>query len=156
MNGSVVENVEGENNSTEDCGSDGRVTVHLWKKTWDEKIDSLVRQASARKAEARNSRQLKWNIDEYKLKSEQHKKNRCNNVADGVARPTHNAGSASHLRIGSDLKSKLERDPPHSELFLYTHTKNHDGVAFTIEKNRQMHAAYTKKHEELEAEGAEF
>ena len=50
-----------------------------------------------------NSWQLKWNTDEYKLKSEQNKKNRRNSVADGVAQPTHNAGSASHLKIAFDL-----------------------------------------------------
>ena len=50
-----------------------------------------------------NSWQLKWNTEEYKLKSEQNKKNRRNGVADGVAKPTHNVGSASHLKIASDL-----------------------------------------------------
>ncbi|KAL7613775.1 uncharacterized protein LOC111909381 [Lactuca sativa] len=74
-------------------------------------------------------------------------KNRNNGVADGVAKPTHNAGSASHLKIASDLKRKLGCDPPHSELFLYTHTKNHDGVSFINEKDGQIH---------LEAEGVEF
>ncbi|XP_052627085.1 uncharacterized protein LOC128133616 [Lactuca sativa] len=106
---------------------------------WDETIDSLVRQAWARKT-----------TQSYE------QENRCNGVADGVAKPTHNAGSASHLKIASDLKRKLGRDPPHSELFLYTHTKNHNGVTFTNEKDRQIHAAYTEKQEELEADGVEF
>ncbi|XP_023748301.2 uncharacterized protein LOC111896564 [Lactuca sativa] len=150
----------------------------------DETIDSLVRQAWATKAtesygqylfnmrspkrnkhgfkpahipqEVWNSCKLKWNTEEYKLKSEQNKKNRRNGVADGVAKPTHNAGSASHLKIDSNLKKKLGRDPPHSELFLYTHMKNHDGVTFTNEKDRQIRAAYTEKREELEAEGVQF
>ncbi|XP_023770665.1 uncharacterized protein LOC111919289 [Lactuca sativa] len=119
---------------------------------WDEIIDSLVRQAW----EVWNSWQLKWNTEEYKLKSKQNKKNWRNGVADGVAKPTHNAGSTNHLKIASDLKRKLGHDPPHSELFMYTHTKNHDGVTFTNEKDRQIHAAYTEKQEKLEAEGVEF
>ncbi|KAL7583428.1 hypothetical protein Lser_V15G41516 [Lactuca serriola] len=103
-----------------------------------------------------NSWQLKWNTEEYKLKSKQHKKNRCNGVADGVAKLTHNDGSACHLKIASDLNRKLGHEPPHSELFMYTHTKNHDGVTFTNEKDRQIRVAYTEKREELEAEGVEF
>ncbi|XP_023751938.1 uncharacterized protein LOC111900287 [Lactuca sativa] len=103
-----------------------------------------------------NSWQLKWNTEEYKLKSEQNKENRRNGVADGVAKPTHNTGSACHLKIASDLKRKLGHESLHSELFLYTHTKNHDGVTFTNEKDRQIHASYIEKREELEAEGVEF
>ncbi|XP_052622434.1 uncharacterized protein LOC111913750 [Lactuca sativa] len=148
---------------------------YAWAKKkccWDETIDSVVRQAWARKVaesygqylfnmrspkgnkhgfkpthipqEVWNSWQLKWNTEECKTKFELNKKNRCNGVAAGVAKPTHNAGSASHLKIASDLKRKLGNEPPHSELFMYTHTKNHDG------------AAYTEKWEELEAKGIEF
>ena len=39
-------------------------------------------------------------------------------------------------------KRKLGHEPPHSELFLYTHTKNHDGVTFTNEKDRQIHVIF--------------
>ncbi|XP_023730883.2 uncharacterized protein LOC111878594 [Lactuca sativa] len=151
---------------------------------WDETIDSLVRKAWARKVtqsyrqylfnmrspkrkkhgfkpahisqEVWNSCQLKWNTEEYKLKSKQNKKNRRNSVADGVAKPTHNAGTACHLKIAFDFKRKLGHEPPHSELFLYTHTKNHVKVTFTNEKDRQIHAAYIEKREELEAKGVEF
>ncbi|XP_023749718.1 uncharacterized protein LOC111898000 [Lactuca sativa] len=166
MNGSVVESVEGENNSfmlmpSGPCAhfisqsfkqrvdpegyAWGKVSKEMcelyWEEfqkkcCWDETIDSLVRQAWARKAAE--------SYEEYKLKSEKNKKNRRNGVADGVAKPTYNAGSASHLKIASDLKRKLGRDPSHSELFLYIHTKNDDG------------AAYTEKQEELEAESVEF
>ena len=49
-----------------------------------------------------NSWQLKWNTKEYKLKSNQNRKNRHNGVANGVGKPTHNVGSACHLKIASD------------------------------------------------------
>lgn len=39
-------------------------------------------------------------------------------------------------------KRKLGCDPAHSKLFLYTHTKNHDGVTFTNEKDRQIHVIF--------------
>ncbi|XP_023739428.1 uncharacterized protein LOC111887489 [Lactuca sativa] len=106
--------------------------------------------------EVGNSWQAKWNTDEFKLKSEHNNKNKCNGLDDRITQPTYNTGSTNHLKIASDLNTKLGHDPPHSELFLYTRTKNHDGVTFANEKDRQIHEEYTEKRKEMEAEGAEF
>ena len=47
----------------------------------------------------------KWNSEEFRKKSEQNKKNRRKGVADGLALSTHTGGSASHLKIASNLVS---------------------------------------------------
>ncbi|KAI3499625.1 hypothetical protein L1887_35429 [Cichorium endivia] len=98
----------------------------------------------------------KWNTEEFKMKSDQNKKNRRKGVADGPALSTHTGGSASHLKIASDLKKLYGRDPKRSELFLYTHTKNHDGTSFLHKKDEKIHNEFKERCEELEALGEEF
>nr|KAJ0187667.1 hypothetical protein LSAT_V11C900456600 [Lactuca sativa] len=76
---------------------------------------------------------LYW--DEFHNKT---KKNKRRGVAVGQALSTHTDGSASHSKIASDLKKLRGHDPAHHELFVYTHTKNHDGVTFLVDKAKKF------------------
>nr|KAJ0204361.1 hypothetical protein LSAT_V11C500254890 [Lactuca sativa] len=91
-----------------------------------------------------------------KKKSEQNKKNRRRGVADGQALSTHTGGSASHSKIASNLKKLWGHDPAHHELFLYTHTKNHDGVTFLVDKAKKSHDDFMERCDWLEAIGEEI
>lgn len=46
-----------------------------------------------------------WSFEDFKKKSEQNKRNRRKDVADGQPLPTHNGGSAIHEQIAIDLVS---------------------------------------------------
>ena len=54
-----------------------------------------------------NGWQAKWNSEEFKAKSVQNKINRRNGNPEGPALPTHNSGSACHLKVASLLVSCL-------------------------------------------------
>ncbi|CAH1436979.1 unnamed protein product [Lactuca virosa] len=77
-------------------------------------------------------------------------------VADGQALSTHTGGSASHSKIASDLKKLWGHDPAHHELLLYTHTKNHDGVTFLVDKAKKIHDDFMERCDRLEAIGEEI
>nr|KAJ0191511.1 hypothetical protein LSAT_V11C800396800 [Lactuca sativa] len=47
-------------------------------------------------------------------------------------------------------------DPAHHELFLYTHTKNHDGVTFLVDKAKKIHDDFMERCARLEAIGEEI
>ncbi|KAL7607984.1 hypothetical protein Lser_V15G12231 [Lactuca serriola] len=98
----------------------------------------------------------RWNTEDFKKKSEQNKKNRRRGVVDGQALSTHTGGSASHSKIASDLKKLWGHDPAHHELFLYTHTKNHDGVTFLVDKAKKIHDDFMEQCDRLEAIGEEI
>nr|KAJ0212788.1 hypothetical protein LSAT_V11C400196590 [Lactuca sativa] len=42
-------------------------------------------------------------------------------------------------------------DLAHHELFLYTHTKNHNGVTFLVEKAKKIHDDFMERSDQLEA-----
>nr|KAJ0223024.1 hypothetical protein LSAT_V11C200065070 [Lactuca sativa] len=47
-------------------------------------------------------------------------------------------------------------DPAHHELFLYTHTKNHDGLTFLVDKAKKIHDDVMERCDRLEAIGEEI
>nr|KAJ0221075.1 hypothetical protein LSAT_V11C200076580 [Lactuca sativa] len=135
---------------------------------WDDAKTSLVQACWENKAKERYRQYIynissKWKMSTLKKtvnitseKSEQNKKNRRRCVADGQALSTHTGGSASHSKIASDLKKLWGHDPAHHELFLYTHTKNHNGVTFLVDKAKKIHDDFMEKCDRLEAIGEEI
>ncbi|KAI3709757.1 hypothetical protein L2E82_39523 [Cichorium intybus] len=53
-------------------------------------------------------------------------------------------------------KKRWGHDPTHHELFLYTHTKNHDGETFLVDKAKKIHDDFKERCEQLEAIGEEI
>ncbi|KAK1398300.1 hypothetical protein POM88_008163 [Heracleum sosnowskyi] len=66
-----------------------------------------------------------------------------NNRKGGVVRndypATHTVGSSSHRKTAARLAGDYTRDPFNPELFLYTHTKNHDLKTFIDEKSAKLY-----------------
>ncbi|CAH1420517.1 unnamed protein product [Lactuca virosa] len=78
-----------------------------------------------------------WNLEDFKKKSEQ--KKRRKGVVGGKAPPTYNGGSASHQQIVADMEEYTGKDPSCYELFMFTHTKDHDGKTFQVDKTKEVH-----------------
>lgn len=97
-----------------------------------------------------------WSSEDFKNKSKQNKRNRRKGVADGQPLPTHNGGSATHEQIAIDLEKQLGEPPSLYDLFMYTHTKNHDGKTFLNDKAKHVHEFFASRRADLELIGEEF
>nr|KAJ0217737.1 hypothetical protein LSAT_V11C300141060 [Lactuca sativa] len=84
-----------------------------------------------------------WNSEEFKKKSEHNKKNRRKGVVGGKAPPTHNGGSTSHMQIVVDMKEYTGKAPSVYDVFMFTHTKDHDGKTFLDDKAKKVHSRRT-------------
>lgn len=84
------------------------------------------------------------------------KKNRRRGVVDGQALPTHTSGSASHSNVAIKFEKQLGHPPSCFELFVHTHTKNHDGMTFLVDRAEQIHDTFERRREELVLIGEEF
>nr|KAJ0192971.1 hypothetical protein LSAT_V11C800416220 [Lactuca sativa] len=96
-----------------------------------------------------------WSSDEFKKKSEQNKKNRRKGVVGGKAPPTHNGGSASHKQIAIDIEEYTGKAPSVYDVFMFTHTKDHDGKTFLDEKAKKVHDFIESRRADLELLGEE-
>lgn len=80
-----------------------------------------------------------WKTSECVTKTET-KRNNCKGGAQGNDYPAiHTAGSSSHRKTAALLAEDYERDPFTPELFLYTHTKNHDLKTFIDKKSEKIY-----------------
>ncbi|KAI3753887.1 hypothetical protein L2E82_25951 [Cichorium intybus] len=95
-----------------------------------------------------------WNSEEFKKNSEQNKKNRRKGVEGGIAPPTHNGGSASYKQIAADMEEVMGQPPSLYELFMFTHTKDHDGKSLD-ERAKQVHEFYESQRADSEPIGEE-
>ncbi|CAI9277195.1 unnamed protein product [Lactuca saligna] len=96
-----------------------------------------------------------WNSEDFKKKSEQNKKNRRKGVVGGKAPPTHNGGSASHQQIAADMEEYTGKAPSCYELFMFTHTKDHDGKTFQVDKAKEVHDLFVSRRADLALLGEE-
>ncbi|WCJ18490.1 DNA-binding bromodomain-containing protein [Euphorbia peplus] len=128
---------------------------------WDQAIDPLVKHAWHKKAALRYSDLLSetrrkgvrpafipegvwkrwlelWSDPSYVRISQQNKLNRRKGE-DGPAGPVHTGGSVPHLEHRKRLAEQLGRDPTPHELFVYTHTRKHDGQSFVDQRAKEVH-----------------
>nr|GLL37518.1 uncharacterized protein LOC109156624 [Ipomoea trifida] len=94
-----------------------------------------------------------WNSEEGKKKTELAKKNRRGGVLNGVAQSTHTTGSTPHVKVAAQLERQLGHYPSYYELFKHTHTKQHDGETFIVEKAKQIHEQVATQREVLTGTG---
>ncbi|XP_050219988.1 uncharacterized protein LOC126670329 [Mercurialis annua] len=83
-----------------------------------------------------------WDVEEYKNRCEQNRKNRLSERVTGVGPSTHTGGSRSMTQLKKNLTEKEGREPTAPELFLYTHTKDHDGVTFIDQRSAHAYARF--------------
>nr|KAJ0224180.1 hypothetical protein LSAT_V11C100048240 [Lactuca sativa] len=57
----------------------------------------------------------------------------------GKAPPTHNGGSTSHQQIVADMEEYTGKALSCYELFMFTHTKDHDRKTFQVNKAKEVH-----------------
>ncbi|XP_065850825.1 uncharacterized protein [Euphorbia lathyris] len=91
-----------------------------------------------------------WSSPEFKRRSARAKKARGGK--DGVPKGTHTGGSCSHAK---NCKKKLEKEmnqpiTPH-QLFLWTHTHEHDGITFINDRSRHTQGYSPKERHVLVA-----
>ncbi|CAI9265837.1 unnamed protein product [Lactuca saligna] len=98
---------------------------------------------------------IRPNKEEFKKKSEQNKKSRRKGVVGGKAPPTHNGGSASHKKIALDMEEYTEKAPSVYDVFMFTHTKDHDGKTFLDDKVKKVHDFIESRRADLELLGEE-
>nr|GMC48952.1 uncharacterized protein LOC109156624 [Ipomoea batatas] len=94
-----------------------------------------------------------WNSEEGKKKTELAKKNRRGGVLNGVAQSTHTTGSTPHVKVAAQLEGQLGHYPSYYELFKHTHTKQHDGETFIVEKAKQIHEQVATQRDMLTGTG---
>ncbi|XP_050225606.1 uncharacterized protein LOC126675074 [Mercurialis annua] len=83
-----------------------------------------------------------WDVEEYKNRCEQNRKNRLSERVPGAGPSTHAGGSRSMTQLKRILTEKEGREPTAPELFLYTHTKDHDGITFIDQKSAHAYARF--------------
>ncbi|CAI9269189.1 unnamed protein product [Lactuca saligna] len=104
-----------------------------------------------------NSWNAIWNLEEIKKKSEQNKKkNRRKDVLGGKAPPTHNGGSTSHQQIAADMEEYTGQAPSCYDVFMFTHTKDHDGKTFQVDKAKEVHDLFVSRRADLALLGEEL
>ncbi|XP_031131664.1 uncharacterized protein LOC116033047 [Ipomoea triloba] len=74
-------------------------------------------------------------------------------VLNGVAQSTHTTGSTPHVKVAAQLEGLLGHYPSYYELFKHTHTKQHDGQTFIVEKAKQIHEQVESQRELLTQNG---
>nr|GME12867.1 uncharacterized protein LOC109156624 [Ipomoea batatas] len=94
-----------------------------------------------------------WNSEKGKNKTELAKKNRRGGVLNRVAQSTHTTGSTPHVKVAAQLEGQLGHYPSYYELFKHTHTKQHDGETFIVEKAKQIHEQVATQREMLTGTG---
>ncbi|PWA66245.1 hypothetical protein CTI12_AA321330 [Artemisia annua] len=92
-----------------------------------------------------------WDTPEYKGKRETNSQNRLK--GDGPS--THTGGSVSYREYAKKLETTLKRPPNPFELFVYTHTKNHDQTTFIDKKAKTINDNVLRLREAREANHAE-
>ncbi|PWA96724.1 hypothetical protein CTI12_AA036810 [Artemisia annua] len=92
-----------------------------------------------------------WDTPEYKGKQEANSQNRLK--GDGPS--THTGGSVSYREYAKKLETTLKRPPNPFELFVYTHTKNHDETTFIDKKAKTINDNVLRLREAREANHAE-
>ncbi|GKE65033.1 PDR ABC-type transporter family protein [Tanacetum coccineum] len=98
-----------------------------------------------------------WDTPEYKGKRETNSQNRLK--GDGPS--SHTRGSISYREYAKklislrNLETTLKRPPNHFELFVYTHTKNHDKETFIDKKAKTINDNVLRLREAHEANHAE-
>ncbi|PWA57863.1 hypothetical protein CTI12_AA405410 [Artemisia annua] len=92
-----------------------------------------------------------WDTPEYKGKRETNSQNRLK--GDGPS--THTGGSVSYREYAKKLETTLKRPPNPFELFVYTHTKNHDETTFIDKKAKTINDNVLRLREAHEANHAE-
>ncbi|GJT44521.1 PDR ABC-type transporter family protein [Tanacetum coccineum] len=92
-----------------------------------------------------------WDTPEYKGKQETNSQNRLK--GDGPS--THTGGSVSYREYAKKLETTLKRPPNPFELFVYTHTKNHDKETFIDKKAKTINDNVLRLREAREANHAE-
>ncbi|XP_065867548.1 uncharacterized protein [Euphorbia lathyris] len=138
---------------------------------WDQAIDTMVKHAWKKKAAKRYSDMLSeirnkgvrpaflsegvwkrwlevWSDPEYVRMSQQKKLNRRKGE-DGPAAACHTGGSVPHLKHRKRLAEQLGRDPTPHELFVYTHTRKHDGLSFVDERAKEVNERVESIREQM-------
>nr|KAJ0202804.1 hypothetical protein LSAT_V11C500244820 [Lactuca sativa] len=82
-------------------------------------------------------------------------KNRRKGVVGGKAPATHNDGSTSYQQIAADMEEYTGKAPPCYELFMFTHTKDHDGKTFQVDKAKEVHELFVSRRADLALLGEE-
>ncbi|CAH1436867.1 unnamed protein product [Lactuca virosa] len=83
------------------------------------------------------------------------KKYQWDAVVGGKAPPTHNGGSASHQQIAADMEEYTGQAPSCYDVFMFTHTKDHDGKTFQVDKAKEVHDLFVSRHADLALLGEE-
>ncbi|XP_065870446.1 uncharacterized protein [Euphorbia lathyris] len=138
---------------------------------WDQAIDPMVKHAWHKKAAMRYSDLLSetkskgvrpafiphdvwkrwlelWSDPAYVRMSQQNKLNRRKGE-DGPAGACHTGGSVPHLEHRKRLAEQLGRDPTPHELFVYTHTRKHDGQSFVDQRAKEVHERVESIREQM-------
>ncbi|CAH1422066.1 unnamed protein product [Lactuca virosa] len=76
-------------------------------------------------------------------------------IDSGKAPPTHNGGSASHQQIAADMEEYTGKAPSCYELFMFTHTKDHDGKTIQVDKAKEVHDLFVSQRADLALLGEE-
>ncbi|GJZ72155.1 PDR ABC-type transporter family protein [Tanacetum coccineum] len=92
-----------------------------------------------------------WDTPEYKGKQETNSQN----YLKGDGPSTHTGGSVSYHEYAKKLETTLKRPPNPFELFVYTHTKNHDKETFIDKKAKTINDNMLRLREACEENHAE-
>nr|KAJ0199562.1 hypothetical protein LSAT_V11C600330560 [Lactuca sativa] len=136
---------------------------------WDVAVDNSIKAAWEHKAKERyrqyiydmsnrnpthekpsHIEQQVWNAWNAIWNSEERK-----GVVGGKAPPTHNGGSASHKQIALDMEEYTGKAPSVYDVFMFTHTKDHDGKTFLDDKAKKVHDFIESRRADLELLGEE-
>ncbi|XP_065852961.1 uncharacterized protein [Euphorbia lathyris] len=93
-----------------------------------------------------------WNSPEYKRKREQAKKNTRKGKESEPAGATHTSGSISHGETFERLTAHLGRALDPHELFMYTHTRQHDGTSWIDQHAQDAEEEYARIVAEIESQ----
>ncbi|CAH9117019.1 unnamed protein product, partial [Cuscuta epithymum] len=90
-----------------------------------------------------------WSSEEFQKKSNQSKKNRRQGELEKTALSTHTSGAISHAKVASQIEKDSETTVTSYQVFLYTHTKNHDGETFVNDQAKEVNDEFVLRREEL-------
>ncbi|CAI9262211.1 unnamed protein product [Lactuca saligna] len=90
-----------------------------------------------------------------KNRSKIKKKNRRKDVLGGKAPLTHNGGSTSHQQVAADMEEYTGQAPSCYDVFMFTHTKDHDGKTFQVDKAKEVHDLFVSRRADLALLGEE-
>ncbi|CAH9109936.1 unnamed protein product [Cuscuta europaea] len=90
-----------------------------------------------------------WSNEEYQKKSNQSKKNRRQGELEKPAPSTHTSGAISHAKVASEIEKNSQTTVTSYQVFVYTHTKNHDGETFINDQAKEVNEEFVSRREEL-------